>query len=66
VFLDIQTDLLSVMLLAEHVRDGEAVRVGFDGAHNRLHIFANHEGNYVDGMDVDYVDEDDLGIEEMD
>lgn len=30
------------MLLAEHVRDGEVIRVGFDGPHNRLHIFANH------------------------
>jgi ATP-dependent Clp protease ATP-binding subunit ClpB len=65
----IQTDLLnplSVMLLAERVQDGEAVRVGFDGPRNQLHIFANHEGNVVDGMDIDYVDEDDLEIEEMD
>jgi hypothetical protein len=54
------------MLLAERVRDGEPVRVGFDGPRNRLHIFANHEGNEVDGMDVDDADEDDLQIEEMD
>jgi ATP-dependent Clp protease ATP-binding subunit ClpB len=33
----IQMDLLnplSVMLLAEHVRDGEVIRVGFDGPRN--------------------------------
>ena len=65
----IQTEFLnplSVMLLAERVRDGEPVRVGFDGPRNRLHIFANHEGNEMDGMDVDDADEDDLQIEEMD
>ena len=68
----IQTELLnplSVMLLSERVRDGEVVRVGFDGPRNRLHIIANHEGSEVDGidgMDVDYDDEDDLQIEEMD
>ena len=65
----IQTDLLnplSVMLLADRVRDGEVVRVGFDGPRNRLHIFANHEGSGVEGMDVDYDDEDELQIEEMD
>jgi ATP-dependent Clp protease ATP-binding subunit ClpB len=65
----IQTELLnplSVMLLADRVRDGEVVRVGFDGPRNRLHILANHEGGEVDGMDVDYGDEDELQIEEMD
>ena len=65
----IQTDLLnplSVMLLADRVRDGEVVRVGFDGPRNRLQIFANHEGFEVDSMDVDYGDEDELQIEEMD
>ncbi|KAN0124757.1 P-loop containing nucleoside triphosphate hydrolase protein [Russula decolorans] len=65
----IQTELLnplSVMLLADRVRDGEVVRVGFDGPRNRLHIFANHEGCEVDGMDVDYGDEDELQIEEVD
>jgi ATP-dependent Clp protease ATP-binding subunit ClpA len=64
----IQTDLLnplSVMLLADRVRDGEVVRVGFDGPCNRLHIYANHEGTEIDGMDVDYGDEE-LHIEEMD
>ena len=65
----IQTELLnplSVMLLADRVRDGEVVRVGFDGPRNRLQIFANHEGCEVDGMDLDYDDEDELQIEEMD
>lgn len=65
----VQTELLnplSVMLLSDRVRDGEVVRVGFDGPHNRLDIFANHEGSKVDGMDVDYGDEDELQIEEMD
>ena len=67
----IQTELLnplSVMILAEQVRDGEVVRVGFDGPRNRLHIFPNHEGSEVEGMDVDYDDdmEDELEIEEMD
>jgi ATP-dependent Clp protease ATP-binding subunit ClpA len=65
----IQTELLnplSVMLLADRVRDGEVVRIGFDGPRNRLHIFANHEGNEVEGMDEDYDDEDELQIEEMD
>lgn len=65
----IQTELLnplSVMLLADRVRDGEVVRIGFDGPRNRLHIFANHEGSEVEGMDVDYDDEDELQIEEMD
>lgn len=70
----IQTELLnplSVMLLSDRLRDGEVVRVGFDGPRNRLHIFANHEGSELDGiggdgMDVDYDDEDDLQIEEMD
>lgn len=67
----IQTELLnplSVMILAERVRDGEVVHVGFDGPRNRLHICPNHEGSEVDGMDVDYddIDEDELEIEEMD
>jgi ATP-dependent Clp protease ATP-binding subunit ClpB len=65
----IQTELLnplSVMLLADRVREGEVVRVGFDGPRNRLHIVANHEGSAVDGMDVDYDDEDELQIEEVD
>lgn len=65
----IQTELLnplSVMLLADKVRDGEVVRVTFDGPRNRLHIIPNHEGNYTeDGMDVDE-DYEDIEVEEMD
>ena len=59
---------LSVMLLADRVRDGEVVHVGFDGPRNGLHIIANHEGGEVDDMDLDYgdEDEDELQIEEMD
>ncbi|KAI0068201.1 hypothetical protein BV25DRAFT_1911214 [Artomyces pyxidatus] len=63
----IQTELLnplSVMLLADRVRDGEIVRVGFDGPRNRLVIHPNHEGAEVEDMDVDY--DDDIEIEEMD
>ena len=66
----IQTELLnplSVMLLADRVRDGEVVRVGFDGPRNRLLIHPNHEGNDADAMDLDYDDDDgDIEIEEMD
>lgn len=57
---------LSVMILSERVRDGETVRVHFDGPHNRLHIIPNHEGT-GESMDVDYdVVDDDIDIEEMD
>lgn len=66
----IQTELLnplSVMLLADRVRDGETVRVGFDGPRNRLHIYPNHEGQQVEDMDIDeFGDDDDIEIEEMD
>ncbi|KAI0321337.1 P-loop containing nucleoside triphosphate hydrolase protein [Amylostereum chailletii] len=64
----IQTELLnplSVMLLADRVRDGEVVRIGFDGPRNRLQIYPNHEGAGVEDMDVDY-DDGDIEIEEMD
>lgn len=60
----IQNDLLnplSVMILSERVRDGETVRVTFDGPHNRLVIVPNHEG--TDYMDTE---DDDIEIEEMD
>jgi len=57
---------LSVMLLAEKILPGEAVRVRFDGPHNRLAILPNHEGSAPDGMDVDWEDDDDVVIEEMD
>ena len=54
------------MILSERVRDGEVVRVQFDGPHNRLHIVPNHEGT-GDSMDVDYDDwNDDIEVEEMD
>ena len=61
----IQSDLLnplSVMILSDRVRDGETVRVTFDGPHNRLAIIPNHAGNDVD---VD-LDDDDIEVEEMD
>jgi len=56
---------LSTLILEDRVRDGEIVKVRFDGPHNRLVIVPNHEGdpNLMDGMDVDT---DDLEIEEMD
>jgi ATP-dependent Clp protease ATP-binding subunit ClpA len=59
----IQHDLLnplSVMILSERIRDGETIRVTFDGPHNRLMIVPNHEG--TDYMDAD----DDIEIEDMD
>jgi ATP-dependent Clp protease ATP-binding subunit ClpA len=62
----IQSDLLnplSVMILSDRIRDGETIRVTFDGPHNRLAIIPNHEGMDVD-MDDDYVD--DIEVEEMD
>lgn len=65
----IQSELLnplSVILLSEQVRDGEAVRVRFDGAHNRLVIIPNHEwsGGEREQMDVD-VDSDSFEVEEI-
>jgi len=65
----IQSELLnplSTMILEDAVRDGETIRVRFDGPHNRLAIIPNHEANpeLADGMDVDPGDE--LEIEEMD
>ncbi|KII94395.1 hypothetical protein PLICRDRAFT_675583 [Plicaturopsis crispa FD-325 SS-3] len=63
----IQSELLnplSVMLLSDRIREGEVVRVRFDGPHNRLNIIPNHEGSGdVDEMDID---DDDIEIEEMD
>ncbi|KAI0365266.1 hypothetical protein BV20DRAFT_973459 [Pilatotrama ljubarskyi] len=55
---------LSVMILSERIRDGETVRVTFDGPHNRLQIIPNHEGT-GESMDVD-LEDDDIEIEEMD
>lgn len=65
----IQNELLnplSVLILADRVRDGEIIKVRFDGPHNRLQIVPNHEAS-ADSMDVDYdADADDIEIEEMD
>lgn len=56
---------LSVMLLSDHVRDGETVQIRFDGPHNRLHIIPNHQGNAgMDGIDMDM--DGDIDIEEVD
>lgn len=55
---------LSVMILSDRIRDGETVRVTFDGPHNRLNILPNHEG--VDYMETDEDDMDDIDIVEMD
>jgi ATP-dependent Clp protease ATP-binding subunit ClpB len=65
----IQSELLnplSVYILAERVRDGEVVKVRFDGPHNRLRIVPNHEGSGIslDSMDLD--DPDAIEVEEMD
>ena len=64
----IQNELLnplSVMILSDRVRDGETVKVRFDGVHNRLQILPNHEGvSAADEMDVDT--DDGIEIEEMD
>ena len=65
----IQNELLnplSVLILADRVREGEIIKVRFDGPHNRLQIVPNHEAS-ADSMDVDYdADADDIEIEEMD
>jgi len=53
------------MLLADRIRDGEVVHVGFDGLRNRLVIVPNHGGKGMEEMDVDF-DDDDIEIEEMD
>lgn len=55
---------LSVMILSDQIRDGEPVRVTFDGPRNRLVIVPNHEAVGTDGMDVDWED-DDIEIEEI-
>lgn len=68
----IQSELLnplSMMILSDRVRDGETVRVRFDGPRNRLDIIPNHEGKAPEEMmDVDDYDDDDddIEIEEMD
>lgn len=66
----VQTELLhplSIMILEGAVQDGEAVKVRFDGPHNRLYIVPNHKVTRpADGMDVDDYDDEDVEIEEMD
>lgn len=64
----IQSELLnplSTLILEEKVRDGEVIRVKFDGPHNRLVILPNHEGTgpSLETMDID---DDEPEIEEMD
>lgn len=65
----IQSELLnplSVMLLSDRIRDGETVKIRFDGPHNKLVVVPNHEGKAdVDAMDT-YWEDDDIEIEEMD
>ena len=65
----IQSELLnplSVLILENAVRDGEIIKVQFDGPHNRLVIVPNHERQGPsEGMDVDW-DDDDIEVEEMD
>ena len=65
----IQSELLnplSVMILSEKILPGESIKVRFDGPHNRIAILPNHEGHNPEGMDVDYDEDDDIEIEEMD
>jgi len=56
---------LAMMLLQEKIRDGEMVRVVFDGPTNRLVILPNHRGVQIPADDMD-VDDDDVLIEDMD
>ncbi|KAF5375057.1 hypothetical protein D9758_000287 [Tetrapyrgos nigripes] len=57
---------LSVMLLSEQVREGETVKITFDGPRNRLVIIPNHESTYVPDEELMDIDDDDIEIEEMD
>ncbi|KAI0732411.1 P-loop containing nucleoside triphosphate hydrolase protein [Fomitopsis betulina] len=64
----IQNELLnplSMLILGDRVRDGEIIKVRFDGPHNRIQIVPNHEAS-ADNMDIDYDDDEDIEIEEMD
>jgi ATP-dependent chaperone ClpB len=56
---------LSVMILSDQVRDGETIRIAFDGPRNRLAIVPNHKSTMPDAMDVDWNDVD-VEVEEMD
>jgi ATP-dependent Clp protease ATP-binding subunit ClpB len=57
---------LSVMLLSDRIREGETIRVRFDGPRNRLQILPNHEAQAGDMDEMDIDDDDDIEIEEMD
>ncbi|KZS89996.1 P-loop containing nucleoside triphosphate hydrolase protein [Sistotremastrum niveocremeum HHB9708] len=69
----IQNELLnplSVLILEERIRDGDRIRVHFDGPHNRLYIEPNHEGTTRQGDmeiddDEDAMRDDDVEIEEL-
>jgi len=61
-----QTEILNplaMMLLQDQIRDGERIKVRFDGPRNRLFIQPNHRG-LSEPVPMD-VDEDDLEIEEL-
>jgi ATP-dependent Clp protease ATP-binding subunit ClpB len=60
----IQSELLNplaVLILEDRIRDGEVIRVRFDGPHNRLRIIPNHDA----GPGGERMDVDDLEIEEV-
>jgi len=63
---------LAMNLLQEKVREGEVVRVRFDGPSNHLRLIPNHRGvagpvevEVEEDMDLDYVDVDGPRIEEV-
>ena len=63
----IQSELLnplSMLILSDRVRDGETVRVRFDGPRNELNIIPNHVGKAPE--EIMDIDDDDIEIEEMD
>jgi len=65
----IQSELLnplSMMLLSDRVRDGETVRIRFDGPRNKLVIVPNHEGKTDGDEMMEDWEDDDVEIEEMD
>ncbi|KAF8496678.1 P-loop containing nucleoside triphosphate hydrolase protein [Gautieria morchelliformis] len=60
----IQSELLNplaVLILEDRIRDGEVIRVRFDGPHNRLRIVPNHDA----APGGERMDIDDLEIEEV-
>ncbi|KIK92316.1 hypothetical protein PAXRUDRAFT_830053 [Paxillus rubicundulus Ve08.2h10] len=56
---------LSFMLLSDRVRDGESVKVRFDGPRNNIVIVPNHEGKEMGGVEIG-MDADEIEIVEMD